>query len=158
MRGSELLQGECGTAERWLGFAHSGEHQIEVTVGVRQLKCRSQTDQRAREPNQQQPDVGAIPSVVGGHNLHLSHVGMVFPVNAQTLPRWRGWYRHLVRDQVLMWMPACFFGLALPSMLSVQFLPRGTGGDTWTAAGMTAGRVGDAVSEAWGPNAALSSG
>lgn len=95
--------------------------------------------------------VGAIPSVIGGHNLHLSHVGMVFPVNAETLPRWRAWYRHLVRDQVCMWMPACFFGLALPSMLSVQFLPRGTSGDTWTAAGMTAGRVGDAVSAAWGP-------
>src|SRR5690606_27348999 len=69
--------------------------------------------------------VGAIPSVVGGHHLQLSHVGMVFPVDEQTLPRWRRWYRHLVRDQLLMWMPACFFGLALPSMLSVQFLPRG---------------------------------
>lgn len=95
--------------------------------------------------------VGAIPSVVGGHHLQLSHVGMVFPVNTTTLPRWRGWYWHLVRDQVFMWMPACFFGLALPSMLSVQFLPRGTGGDTWTAAGLTAGKVGDAVSAAWGP-------
>src|SRR5690606_25665196 len=29
--------------------------------------------------------VGAIPSVVGGHHLQLSHVGMVFDVNAQTL-------------------------------------------------------------------------
>jgi hypothetical protein len=94
--------------------------------------------------------VGAIPSVVGGHNLHLSHVGMVFEVNAETLPRWRRWYRHLMRDQLCMWMPACFFGLALPSMLSVQFLARGTRADSWTAAGMTANSVSDHVGSAWG--------
>jgi hypothetical protein len=52
-----------------------------------------------------------------------------------------------------MWMPACFLGLALPSMLSVQFLPRGTEADTWTAAGMTAGRVGEVVGESWGVRA-----
>ena len=97
--------------------------------------------------------VGAIPSVVGGHNLQLSHVGMVFQVNAESLPRWRRWYRHLVRDQLLMWMPACFFGLALPSMLSVQFLPRGTRADDWTAAGMTADSVSEHVGAAWGSDA-----
>ncbi len=94
--------------------------------------------------------VGAIPSVVGGHNIQLSHVGMVFQVNADTLPRWRRWYRHLMRDQLCMWMPACFIGLALPSMLSVQFLPRGTRADPWTAAGMTANSVSDRVGSAWG--------
>ncbi len=33
--------------------------------------------------------VGAIPSVVGGHGITLSHVGCVFEVNDETLPRWR---------------------------------------------------------------------
>lgn len=94
--------------------------------------------------------VGAIPSVVGGHHLTLSHVGMVFEVTEESLPRWRKWYRHVLRDQVLVWMPACFVGLALPSMLSVQFLRRGVEADNWTAAGMTAGGVGKAVGEAWG--------
>ena len=94
--------------------------------------------------------VGAIPSVVGGHQFKLSHVGMVFQVTPESLPRWRRWYRHLCRDQLCMWMPACFLGLALPSMLSVQFLRRGTEADTWTAAGMTAGNVGQKVGEAWG--------
>ncbi len=89
--------------------------------------------------------VGAIPSVVGGQNIKLSHVGCVFTPNAETLPRWRRWYRHVMREQLIVWMPACFFGLALPSMLSVQFLPRGTEAKGWTAAGMTAKGVGDAV-------------
>lgn len=95
--------------------------------------------------------VGAIPSVVGGHQLKLSHVGCVFQVTSETLPRWRRWYRHIMRDQLAVWMPACFIGLALPSMLSVQFLRRGTEADTWTAAGMTARSVGDQVGLAWGP-------
>lgn len=93
--------------------------------------------------------VGAIPSVIGGQDIQLSHEGTVFLVDEHSLPRWKRWYRHIMRDQLVVWMPACFFGLALPSMLSVQFLRRGTEvKDQWTAAGMTA----DAVSEAVGGN------
>jgi hypothetical protein len=94
--------------------------------------------------------VGAIPSIVGGRDLALSHVGMVFEVNAESLPRWRRWYRHLLRDQLFIWMPACFLGVALPSMLSVEFLPRGTRVTEWAAAGMTADGVRDHVATAWG--------
>ena len=90
-------------------------------------------------------DVGAIPSVFGGHGLSLSHVGRVFEVNEKSLPRWRRWYRHVVRDQLVVWMPACFIGLALPAVLSVQFLPFGTQSDDWTMAVMTAGGVRDNV-------------
>jgi hypothetical protein len=78
--------------------------------------------------------------------LQLSHVGTVFEVTPEVLPRWRRWYRHVVRDQMVVWMPACFLGLALPSMLSVEFLPRGTTvADKWVAASMTAGAVQDRV-------------
>lgn len=92
--------------------------------------------------------VGAIPSVVGGQDLQLSHVGTVFIVNDESLPRWKRWYRHVMRDQLVVWMPACFLGLALPSMLSVQFLDRGTEvADKWVAATMTANGVKGAVSE-----------
>jgi hypothetical protein len=84
--------------------------------------------------------VGAIPSVVGGHGISLSHVGCVFEVTSESLPRWKRWYRHIARDQLLVWMGACLLGVALPSILSVGFLPRGTNvGDA--AAAMTAGGV-----------------
>lgn len=95
--------------------------------------------------------VGAIPSVVGGHAIELSHVGMVFPVNQQTLPRWFGWVRHVMREQWCVWMPACFIGLALPSMLSLVFLPKRTIlSDPNLAAAMTAGGVQDHVGQAFG--------
>jgi hypothetical protein len=97
--------------------------------------------------------VGAIPSVFGGHGLSLSHVGRVFKVNEESLLRWRRWYRHVVRDQLVVWMPACFIGLALPAMLSVQFLPFGTQSDDWSMAVMTAGGVRNSVT--LGSNAAL---
>lgn len=95
--------------------------------------------------------VGAIPSVFGGQNIQLSHVGTVFLVSDKALPRWKRWYRHVVRDQVAVWMPACFIGLALPSMLSVEFLRRGqTIGSGWVAAGFTAGAVRDRVGGSMG--------
>ena len=97
--------------------------------------------------------VGAIPSVIGGRNIALSHVGMVFEPTEQSLPRWRRWYRHVMRDQLVIWLPACFIGLALPSMLSVQFLPRGKVANDWTVAGMTAGGVSQHINTEWGPAA-----
>jgi len=44
VRSSELLQGELRTTKWRLSFAHSGEHEIEVAVGKRQLERCSQTD------------------------------------------------------------------------------------------------------------------
>jgi hypothetical protein len=91
--------------------------------------------------------VGAIPSLVGGHGISLSHEGSVFLVNEETLPRWKRWYRHIVRDQVCVWMVACLVGVSLPSILSVEFLPRGTEASEWTGAAMTADGVMNRVRE-----------
>lgn len=65
---------------------------------------------------------GAIPSAVGGRQIALSHVGKVFPVTPENLKRWRGWFHYIVRDQAGVWMTCCFVGLALPCMLSLQFI------------------------------------
>ena len=89
--------------------------------------------------------VGAIPSIIGGHGIELSHVGCVFKVNKESMPRWKRWYRHVMRDQLVVWVPACFIGVALPSMLSVEFLRRGTEAGDWNAAAMTAIGVKDQV-------------
>ncbi len=95
--------------------------------------------------------VGAIPSLIGGRHIKLSHVGCVFHVTRAVLPRWRRWYRHVARDQLIVWFPACFLGLALPSMLSVEFLPRGTEVNDWAVAGMTAAGVESRVASISGP-------
>jgi hypothetical protein len=91
--------------------------------------------------------IGAIPSMVRGLDLQLSHQGSVFdPTAPGAMPRWKRWYKHIMRDQWVIWAPACFIGLALPSMLSVEFLDRGASvPDKWVAATMTAEGVRDRV-------------
>ncbi len=66
--------------------------------------------------------VGAIPSAIGGRHIKLSHVGMVFRFDEQSRRRWRGWFRHIVKDQLGIWMIASFIGMALPCMLSLEFI------------------------------------
>lgn len=67
--------------------------------------------------------VGAIPSAVGGKEIALSHVGTAFPITDENLRRWRGWWRYILTDQLLVWAPGCFMGMALPALLSIQFAP-----------------------------------
>jgi hypothetical protein len=81
--------------------------------------------------------VGAIPSMVGGKKVRLSHVGKVFPLDGDNLTRWRGWLRHILRDQTAIWAVGCVLGMALPSMLSLEFI-RGAQVDGHAAAAMTA--------------------
>jgi hypothetical protein len=64
---------------------------------------------------------GAIPSAIGGHRIALSHVGKVFVVDEAALTRWRGWFRHILRDQAI-WMTCSFIGMALPCMMSLEFI------------------------------------
>lgn len=67
--------------------------------------------------------VGAIPSAVGGRGISLSHLGKVFSLTEENLRHWRGWWRYVFTDQVCIWAPGCFMGMALPALLSLQFAP-----------------------------------
>ncbi len=67
-------------------------------------------------------NTGAIPSAIGGRNVALSHVGIVFPITEASLKRWRQWFRFVVRDQCAIWMLCSFIGLALPCMLSLEII------------------------------------
>jgi hypothetical protein len=67
-------------------------------------------------------NVGAIPSLIGGRHINLSHVGMVFPLNEPNASRWRGWLRHIRKDQLAIWMFCSVVGMALPCMLSLEFI------------------------------------
>jgi hypothetical protein len=93
--------------------------------------------------------VGVISSIIGGRDLKLSHVGSVFEPVPEVLPRWRRWLRHVAREQWVVWLTGSMVGVALPALLSVEFIPHGTEADRWVMAGMTAdglqGRIGGAL-------------
>lgn len=67
--------------------------------------------------------VGAIPSAIGGKEIKLSHVGKVFPLTMANARRWSGWWRVILVDQLIVWAPGCFIGMALPALLSLEFAP-----------------------------------
>lgn len=92
------------------------------------------------------PLVGAIPSMVGGKSIKLAHVGKVFPLTEESLRRWKGWMRHILRDQFGVWCGACLVGMALPSMLSLEFIP-GQEVQGQAAAAMTARGMADSSGE-----------
>jgi len=95
--------------------------------------------------------VGAIPSIIGGRNVSLSHVGMVFQPTAEALTRWRRWFWHVARDQWAVWMPGCIVGVGLPAMMSLMFLPRGFFlDDQWQTAVITADGVRESAGATWG--------
>ena len=65
--------------------------------------------------------VGAIASAVGGRDITLSHLGKVFLITEDNLRRWKGWWRYILTDQLIVWGPGCFMGMALPALLSLEF-------------------------------------
>ena len=86
--------------------------------------------------------VGAIPSLVGGKKVALSHVGKVFAITPASLKRWKGWLTYINRDQIWIWGFGSLVGMALPAMLSLEFL-RGVEVEGHAAAAMTARGIAD---------------
>lgn len=78
---------------------------------------------------------GYIPAIIGGHKVHLSRVGNVFQINQENLVRFNTWMRYVKFEQNTVFAIGCFLGMALPALMTVQFVPPGTdmaGG--WAAA------------------------
>ncbi|WP_437223226.1 Nramp family divalent metal transporter [Planctomicrobium sp. SH661] len=85
--------------------------------------------------------VGAIASAVGGKSVTLSHTGSIFPLTSDNLRKWSGWWRYILTDQVFIWAPGCFMGMALPALMSIHFAPFSTlqeSGISWAQAIVTA--------------------
>ena len=65
--------------------------------------------------------VGAIPSAVGGKEVTLSHLGKAFAINTDNMRKWKAWWKYILVDQIFVWGPGCFMGMALPALLSLEF-------------------------------------
>ena len=69
---------------------------------------------------------GYIPAAVGGQKVHLAHTGFIFAPDAEAMRRWRGWWRIVRADQWGVFFIGAILGMALPALLYVTFIPRGT--------------------------------
>ncbi|HEV8428005.1 MAG TPA: Nramp family divalent metal transporter [Pyrinomonadaceae bacterium] len=70
--------------------------------------------------------VGFIPAAVGGKKVALAHSGSVFEPNAESLERWRGWWRIVRVDQWGVFFVGAVLGMGLPALLYVTFVPAGS--------------------------------
>ena len=69
---------------------------------------------------------GYIPAAVGGHKVHLAHTGFMFTPDQEAMRRWHGWWRIIRADQWGVFFVGAILGMALPALLYVTFIPRGT--------------------------------
>ena len=69
---------------------------------------------------------GYISAAVGGHKVNVAHDGFRFTPDAAAMQRWRGWWRIVRADQWGVFFTGAILGMALPALLYVTFLPRGT--------------------------------
>jgi hypothetical protein len=69
---------------------------------------------------------GYIPAAVGGRRVNLAHSGFTFGTDAEAMHRWRGWWRIIRADQWGVFFTGALLGMALPALLYVTFLPRGS--------------------------------
>lgn len=68
---------------------------------------------------------GYIPAALSGERVNLAHQGFMFAPDAESLRRWRGWWRIVRADQWGVFFTGAILGMALPALLYVTFLPRG---------------------------------
>lgn len=85
--------------------------------------------------------VGAIPSIVGGKDITLSHLGKIFVLNPENVRRFREWYKYVRFDQYFIWACGCFLGIALPAMLAVRFVGPGRDLSGWDGAAFQAAGI-----------------
>ena len=69
---------------------------------------------------------GYIPAAIGGERVNLAHRGFVFTPDAESMSRWRGWWRIVRADQWGVFFIGAILGMALPALLYVTFVPHGT--------------------------------
>ncbi len=69
---------------------------------------------------------GYIPGAVGGRTVNLAHNGFIFAPDAEAMRRWWGWWRVVRADQWGVFFTGAILGMALPALLYVTFLPRGS--------------------------------
>jgi hypothetical protein len=69
---------------------------------------------------------GYISAAVGGHKVHLAHTGFMFVPDAESMRRWSGWWRIVRADQWGVFFTGALLGMALPALLYVSLLPKGS--------------------------------
>ena len=69
---------------------------------------------------------GYISAAVGGQKVHLAHSGFIFAPDAEAMRHWKGWWRIVRADQWGVFFTGAILGMALPALLYVALVPKGS--------------------------------
>jgi len=69
---------------------------------------------------------GYIPAAFGGQKVHLAQTGFTFAGDAESMKRWKGWWRLVRADQWAVFFVGAILGMVLPAVLYVTFIQRGS--------------------------------
>jgi hypothetical protein len=69
---------------------------------------------------------GYIPAAVSGHKVNLAHTGFIFTPNSESMTCWKGWWRIIRADQWGVFFCGAMLGIAVPAVLYVANIPRGS--------------------------------
>ena len=78
--------------------------------------------------------VGAIPSAFGGHQIELSHIGVIARNTAENARRFKVWFQYIITDQYYLWFGGSLIAMMLPAMIGAEYLNVGnleSGADRW---------------------------
>lgn len=83
--------------------------------------------------------VGAIASAFGGHQISLSHIGVMCRPTPEAIERFQMWWGKVNRDQFGLWLWGSVFGMLLPCAVGAAFIQNNyfqTGNNFQAAVGM----------------------
>ncbi len=69
---------------------------------------------------------GYISGAASGRRVEVAHGGFRFSPGAESLDRWRGWWRIVRADQWGIFFTGALLGMVLPALLYVTFIPHGS--------------------------------
>jgi hypothetical protein len=70
--------------------------------------------------------VGRISGLIGGEKVEVSEIGMIFPLTAENLRRWKSWIRYMQIDQVFITWLGWLIGMYICCLYAYGVIPPGT--------------------------------
>jgi hypothetical protein len=87
-------------------------------------------------------NIGYIPALIGGKEVHVSSVGSLPKNTPENMSRWKGWWKLLNIDQIGVFYGGAMAGMFLPGILYVAMIPAGQSLPAWgIAASSSSGLV-----------------
>jgi len=85
--------------------------------------------------------MGYIPAMLGGKEVHVATSGKFALPTLENISRWKGWWKLLNIDQIVIFYIGSMLGMFLPGILNVAVMPVGQTLQSWGVATQASGLI-----------------